>query len=202
MNTNQLQKYYDKLTPRERLAAVLEAGMRGDDRDAEALKRAAPKKNYQVSHHYFLLEAFEQLATTHLCLLLNMGCAFYMGQNVLWSELDEHEDDPAAGLRFDKIFEGMYALAESFKTEDVAWAEFCKGQGMNPEALLMALPGSGVLPPDAPDYMQGATTLPALRQAVEALSPEPPSAEAVKKMVETYQQALDRLAGQQSGGWG
>lgn len=198
MNLNQLQKHYDKLTPRERLAAVLEAKARNDEQEQYALASAAPKKCYDVTHHYFLQDAWEQLAAFHMVEMLNMGCTLFQGEAVLFLEVyknkAEHETDIVADL--------LLSVAGNIVLIDTAWQAFCKAENMDPDKVILNLPGSGVYSPDAPASLQRIDTLPALLATARKLAPDEPDPEGVAELAEAYRAALHRIAGEQSGGWG
>lgn len=196
MNTNQLRKFYDRLTPRERLAAELEAAYRGDDADQDALERAAPKKRWDVSHHYFLSEAFHKLALGYLLIQYSRAAAFYVGHGAMATLEDRGEDDRAEG-----VYQGMIELATTIKRDAAAWAAFCKGEGITPEAALSNLYGSGFYSPDAPELAK-TDTLPLLLKAADIFSPEPPVPAEVAELAQVYKDALYRHAGEQTGGWG
>ena len=196
MNTNQLQKLYDRLTPRERLAALLEAAHRGDETDREALERAAPKKQWSVSHHYFLSEAFQKLALGYLLIQYSRAVAFYMGQGAMYSLEDHNKEDQA-----ESVYQGMKELAAVIKWDAAAFAEFCKGEGITTEAALSNLIGSGYYSPDAPELVR-IDTLPILLKAADIFSPEPPDAGEVAEMAKLYKELLYDHAGEQTGGWG
>jgi hypothetical protein len=189
MNMTSLHKHYDKLTSRERIAALLDAGLRGDDREHTALLNSAPKVGYTIPAHYFLGQAYSQLASLHLCTLLNLGCAFFMGQGII-TRLNEEEQTET----FDAVWDRLVDLARSFKIVDASWAAFCKDDGMDPDKMLVNLPGSGVVKPHIPG--RGTDTLPVLRKAVDVLYPEPPDAEEVFRLVDSLRAARDRITGE------
>lgn len=202
MNTNTLQKHYGKLTPRERLAALLESGLRGDDGESLALVQSAPKVNYTVTHHYFLGQAWDKMAAVQTATLLSMGCAFYQGQGIL--HMMDASDNPDES-RMEGIFAQLVELARAFRVLEAGWAAFCAGQGMDPLNALACFPGSGIYPPDAPPELlarRDLDTLPLLRRAVARLAPEEPDPGEVAALAQGLKESLDLLAGQQSGGWG
>lgn len=199
MNANQLQKYYDQLTPRERYAAKLAAKARADEPEIMALDRSAPKVVYDVTHHYFYQEAWEHLASFHLVEMLNMGCAFYQGQGVLF--LDQAAGE--WGEKADRIFKLLTELAKTIIGIDAAWRKFCELEQMDPEAVMLNIPGSGVYSADAPKaILNKYDTLPRLLEEAHVLDPGDLDPQNQAELVEVYRATLHRLAGNQSGGWG
>jgi hypothetical protein len=133
MNINAIQKHYDKLTVKERFAALVAAGMRGDDQEREALLRSAPRKTFSVPHTYGLSEAFISLSMWHVIDQLGYAVTFYF---LIFN--DEIESDiQIEGFDFNDI---MILLQRRILTGREAWRAICKEYGVDPEKMLEALP--------------------------------------------------------------
>lgn len=197
MNTTQLRKHYDKLTPRERLAALIEAQARDDDAEIIALGQSAPMKSYTVVHHLFLEEAWRRISDIYLIQMLNYGCAFYMGQGLAFTL--EHKEGPEE--RREMLFQQLQQIANIITRDAAAWRKFCEKVGIDPDKSLLNLPGSGFYSPDAP-LKSGMDTLPVMLRAAEALASKEPDPAEVEEIAAFYQKVLYERAGLQSGGWG
>jgi hypothetical protein len=133
MNINALRKNYDRLTPKERFAAICAADLRGDDQERKALHDTAPKKTFAIKHHYGFWLAFERLSMFHQIRQLENA-----GLLILASQIDKPQDP-------DGLFESICNLAKRYQTGAAAWAVLCKEYGIDPHALTQDLPGAGVL---------------------------------------------------------
>jgi len=133
MNTNRLQKHYDKLTAKERFAAIVAAGMRGDDQEQDALMQSAPRKTFAVKEHYGISLAFERLSMYYQIRQLE-----YAGLLMMASKI-ENPQDP------DELFKSICVLAKRYQTGAAAWAALCKEYGIDPQAPTQDLPGDSVL---------------------------------------------------------
>lgn len=198
MNGNALHRHYDKLTPRERYAAKLAAIARADEPEIMALDQTAPKRNYQVTHHYFYQEAWLHLAAVHMVEMLNLGCTFYQGQGVCFLD---------GGGKWNEKISHVYNLLEQLSKTiieiDASWRKFCEGERMDPDRPMMNLPGSGVYSADAPQNpLNQHDTIPLLLRAARTVYQGEPDPAQVELLAEDYAGAFHRLAGDQVGGWG
>lgn len=133
MNTNRLQKHYDKLTAKERFAAIVAADMRGDAQEYQALFDSAPRKTFAVKEHYGISLAFERLGMFHQIRQLE-----YAGLMILATYID-------APKYRDELFKGLGMIAKRYQTGAAAWAALCKEYGIDPHAITQDLPGASVL---------------------------------------------------------
>ena len=78
MNTSNLRKHYDKLTVRERFAAVMAAAARGDEGEIDALNDSEQSRTYAIAHHQLLVTAFDVLALLYRCQQLEKATALLM----------------------------------------------------------------------------------------------------------------------------
>jgi hypothetical protein len=132
MNINAIQKHYDKLTIKERFAALVAAGMRGDDQERDALLRSAPRKVFSFPNTYGLSDTFEFLSMWHVLNQLGYVASFYC---LLGMGDDEREE----------IFDGALAGLLFFLTNCEAWRAICKEYGVDPEKILEGLPFAEIM---------------------------------------------------------
>lgn len=119
MNAKTLQRQYDKLTPRERVALILEATKRGDASERAALQRTAPRVSYQIANHHGTLEALQFVAHIHLIFQLDRALSVAM---LAHAAADE-----------DVAWRGACVGAYVFCVQADAWRAFCAEIGIAPE---------------------------------------------------------------------
>lgn len=124
-NNGILQKQYDKLTPRERVALILEAAKRGDASERAALQRSAPRLSYRVANHHGTLEALQFVAHTHL--IVQLDRALSVAMLGIMAEDTNTNDLPTQAYRAACV--GAYA----FCMQADAWRAFCAELGIAPE---------------------------------------------------------------------
>jgi len=133
VNLNAIRKNYDKLTPKERFAAIVAADMRGDDQEYHALFNSAPRKTFAVKEHYGISLAFERLRMFHQIRQLE-----YAGLLILATKIEELKNRG-------ELFEAFGVIAKRYQTGAAAWAALCKEYGIDPQAFIQDLPGASVL---------------------------------------------------------
>lgn len=114
-----LQRQYDKLTPFERVALILEAAKRGDATERDALQRTAPRCSYLIGNHHGTLEALQLVAHAHLIFQLDRALSVAM-----LAHLAEENDRAWRAARV-----GAYA----FCVQADAWRAFCGELGIDAE---------------------------------------------------------------------
>jgi hypothetical protein len=121
-NNGTLQKNYDKLTPRERLALIFAAIARDDEAERRVLLDTAPRALYRLSHHQNAFDVLQLLALSYLVNQLNRACSI--------STLAHVGEENDAAYRAARI--GAYL----FCVQADAWRAFCGELGIDPHAML------------------------------------------------------------------
>ena len=138
MNTNTLQKHYDKLKPEERLSAMIAALGRQDWTEYKTLGKTAPKGAViQVRDSHGLLDAFEFAAMWHMMTQLGDIAIFNFLRDAdeLHTNVKDHysqkpiDIDLALDLAARQIVEGAEA-----------WRVICKEYNLDPRDALQPLP--------------------------------------------------------------
>lgn len=119
INAKTLQRQYDKLTPRERVALILEAAKRGDASERAALQRSAPRLTYRVGNHHGTLEALQFVAHTHLIFQLDRALSVALLAHVAADE--------------DVAWRAACIAAYVFCAQADAFRAFCAELGIAPE---------------------------------------------------------------------
>jgi hypothetical protein len=143
MNTNSVAKLYPQLTPRERLPLIFAASARGDEAERDRLVRAAPKKAYQVPHHFGLADGVQMQVMFHLLRMLDVVGMFWLGT---WLVADAEDfPGPEGKARLGRMRGFVRALAYSFTIHADGWKRFCESWQLDGEELLNSLPGYGTV---------------------------------------------------------
>lgn len=133
MNTKILDRYYEKLNPRERLAAMIAALGRKDWNEYHKLGRSAPKgKMIQVRDTHGLLEAFELAAMFHMILQLGNLATFYFLMSL--------EDDQKVNVKEYDTDDAIDKCLQNIIENGEAWREICKEYNLDPIDALATLP--------------------------------------------------------------
>jgi hypothetical protein len=148
MNLNGLAKLYGKLTPRERLPAIVGAAARGDTAEVERLTRSAPRNSFEVPDYYGLAEGMLLVALVHQAGQLDLAARYEQARGLLawnriyFSESGRTAPEVAAGeAQAERIFARMRLLAYQLTVDSAAWERLCAELTINPERLLRDLPG-------------------------------------------------------------
>ncbi len=127
MNAKTLQRQYDKLTARERLALLLAADARGDEREHRALLDAAPTALYRLPHHWQLFDTLQLLALSYLVNQLDRAWAI--------GTLAHISDDVSPTS--DRAWRAARIAAYVFCVQADAWRAFCGELEIDPNALIV-----------------------------------------------------------------
>ena len=73
MNTKELAKLFDRLTPRERLALILAAAARVDEAERKRLSTSASEETHQVPNYYGLAKTLSEAVHYHMLTLLDLA---------------------------------------------------------------------------------------------------------------------------------
>lgn len=125
-----LQRQYDKLTPRERVALILEAAKRGDASERDALQRTAPTRSYQIGHHHGTLEALQLVAHAHLIFQLDRALSVAM---LGFIAEDTNANDAMKPSLPTRAYRAACIGAYAFCVQADAWRAFCAELGIDPE---------------------------------------------------------------------
>jgi hypothetical protein len=147
MNTNELAKLYDRLTPRERLPMILAAAARADEVEHKRLIKSAPKESFEVPDYYALAKALREAGDFHLLTLLDLAATFWQWWG-LWTTYGLREPGTTGYKKTRRKHGGSAELSEYraggivryFASRFVAhvegWKQFCAELQIDPEAQL------------------------------------------------------------------
>jgi hypothetical protein len=121
-SNGKLQKHYDKLTPRERLALILGAIERGDETERAALVDTAPHWTYRLPHHQNLYDVLQLLALSHLVNQLQRALTISTLAHV-----GENDNMP---------YRGACIAAYVFCVQADTWRAFCDELGIGENAII------------------------------------------------------------------
>lgn len=135
MNTNPLQKHYDKLSRDERFSAMMAALGRDDMKEYTTLGKTAPKGNvYQVRDTHGLLSAFEFLAMWHTMVQLGYAATLYFLLYDPSIKVKGVDTELALKKAIQNIIEGREA-----------WCIVCEEHNIDPAAAVSDLPFGDVI---------------------------------------------------------
>jgi hypothetical protein len=145
MNTNDLAKVYDQLTPRERLPLIIAAGARGDQVEQKRLSASAPKESFQVPDYYGLAKALHEAGNYHLLTLLDLAANFWQWWG-LWMSYGLREPG-VTGRKKSRRKQGrapneqraggiVRYYASRFVAHVEGWKQFCAELQIDPEVQL------------------------------------------------------------------
>jgi len=117
-----LQKHYDKLTPRERLALIVAAMERGDENERRALIDAAPTALYRLPDYQNLYDVLQLLALSYLINQLHRAYSISTLAHV--------------GEENDAAYRGAKIAAYTFCVQADAWRAFCGELGIDQNAMI------------------------------------------------------------------
>jgi hypothetical protein len=141
MNTRNLARYYDHLSPRERYPLIVAARSRGDEVEADRLIRSAPTKLFRIANYRGLAEAMLELSLWHVCQLLESAALLEHAAGLL---ANRGSFDPKRTEWEQKEFRLLMAArlrAYLFLVQTEAWNRFCGELNLDPEAVLRDVPG-------------------------------------------------------------
>jgi hypothetical protein len=144
MNANGLAKYYDTLTPWERVPLLIAALAHGDDTEFSRLKTSAPRLLFEVSDHADLITGLQHLASRHMMRQLDLTATYWRltawNAEDLWLRRGKGNDPEA-----EKLWSLARQLLHRFLVYADAWQRFCAELGIDPQALSRDYPGSDTL---------------------------------------------------------
>jgi hypothetical protein len=124
INSNSLARYYDKLTPLERIPLILAADARGDAAETRRLEDSAPITRLSFRDHHWTGVKLQVLALQYLTEQLDLLAEHW---HALWRLETEADKKDWRGLRD--------ACAYRFVCNADAWRRFCEGLAIDPGVL-------------------------------------------------------------------
>jgi hypothetical protein len=133
MNTNKIRANYDKLTPRERFAALVAASVRKDTGEITFLESSTPKNVFDVPDTWGLSEGFRLAKVVYLLEQLH-------GAAVMFLSCSMDEKVPS-----DELVENLYTIADCYRRNTEVWRRLCAEYGIDPQAMMENNPYDMVL---------------------------------------------------------
>lgn len=122
--TKKLRSNYDKLTVRERFAALVAASVRKDPSEIAALEGSTPKNVFDVPNTWGLSEGFRMAKVVYLLEQLNGAAVMFLSFS-----MDEK-------LPSDELIDNLYVIAGAYRRNAEAWRRLCAEYGIDPGAML------------------------------------------------------------------
>lgn len=173
MNSDQLARYYETLTPWERLPLLVAASARDDKVEEDRLARSAPRLAFRVPDYWGLAEGLDDLAKLYLLEQLDLSVGYWRLTGLLGQEplgRPSREDR----RREKRQWQLVKMLAYRSVVLADGWRLLCTQLQVDPEVLLRELTGH-----QAVEQMEEVARLMAF-SAEEALAYLRASAEAVR----------------------
>jgi hypothetical protein len=173
MNSDHLARYYQTLTPWERLPLLVAASARDDEVEEDRLARSAPRQTFGVPDYWGLAEGLDDLAKLYLLEQLDLSVAYWRLTGLLGQER-LGRPSRAERQREKRQWQLVQMLAYRFVVLADGWRLLCSSLQVDPEVLLCELTGYQVV-----QQMEEVARLMAF-SAEEALAYLRASAEAVQ----------------------
>jgi hypothetical protein len=147
MTTNPVSRWYDRLTPRERLPLIVAAAQRGDAVENQSLVTSAPQELWEGPDYLPHAEALCDLATFHRLTLLDLGMHVWRWwglwltrnlRNQMASGSPEGQGGQTQDAKAQQTRAGclMRYYAARFVAHVDGWKQFCAELPIDPDALL------------------------------------------------------------------
>jgi hypothetical protein len=130
LNTKQLNRHYENLTPQERFSLIVAAGIRGDEADREQLVRSAPRKAFSVPNHRGYAEGFAEVGNLYVAQQLQTGVWMWRAMTVIESG---EKDNP-------RMEQCLAMFAHRFLVMQRAWRLLGEEYGVDGDAVLSVHP--------------------------------------------------------------
>jgi hypothetical protein len=140
MNTKELARHYDVLSPRECYSLMVAARLRGDVIEAERLANQAPRASFSVPHYRGLAEGMAHLSLLHVIQLLDIAAQFWQTEALLES-VATFETQKNRNARESRLHQTLRLWGYLFVVETEAWNRFCAELHLDPEAVIRDMPG-------------------------------------------------------------
>lgn len=129
-----LEKFYDKLNPRERVALINAAWARGDEAEAVRLGDTAPRLLYKVAEHVWYGTALRQVEMCYLVTQLDHCATLWRWRALVAGTEREERSRPT-----------LQALCYRMVQAADGWALFCEGIGIIAPGTISELREYGTL---------------------------------------------------------
>jgi hypothetical protein len=162
MNSDHLARYYQTLTPWERLPLIVAACERGDAVEEERVVRSAPRNGFRLPDYWGLAEGLNDLARLYLLQQLHLAAFYWRFAGVMDREPLERPSHQER-QRDKRRWQILKMLCYRFMARADGWRLLCSELHIDP-VVLKELPGY-----DAVQQMEQVARLLAF-SAEEALS--------------------------------
>jgi hypothetical protein len=135
MNTTNLVRQYDALTPWERLPLIVAAVGRGDEVEETRLASSAPRLNFQIANCWGLVQGLDYLARHYLLEQLDRADIYWRVLNLLDKE-PLFRQTRKAKQREERLWRGVETLAYRIVVQADAWKLFCRQLQIDPDIPL------------------------------------------------------------------
>ena len=140
MTTKQLARYYQTLTPWERLPLIVAACQRGDAVEEERVARSAPQNGFQLPDSWGLAEGLDDLAKQYVLKQLDLAVWYWRLTGLMerepWSRPSRQDQQ-----REERRWQLVRMLAYRFMVRAEGWQLLCAELHLDPEVLPRQLPG-------------------------------------------------------------
>jgi hypothetical protein len=140
MNTTNLVRQYDALTPWERLPLIVAAEGRGDEVEANRLVRSAPKLSFHIANCWGLVQGLDHLAKHYLLGQLELAVTYWRVMGILDQEPLPGETR-IAKQREERLWRAIETLAFRFVVRADGWKLSCRQLQVDPDISLRDLHG-------------------------------------------------------------
>ena len=144
MNTDHPARYYEVLTPWERLPLIVAASARADEVEKDRLARSAPKIGFRIPDYWGLSEGLDELVKLYLLGQLDLAALYWRMTGLL---AQEPWDRPSRQerRRDERRWRLLKMLAYRYVVRADGWRLLCAELPIDPEVLLKELPGYDTL---------------------------------------------------------
>jgi hypothetical protein len=140
MNSDHLARYYETLTPWERLPLIVAACERGDAVEEERVARSAPRNGFRLPDYWGLAEGLNDLARLYLLRQLDL-VAFYWRFTAILDREPLGRPSRQERQRDERLWQILKMLCYCYVVRADGWRRLCTELHIDPVVLLKELPG-------------------------------------------------------------
>ncbi len=140
MNTTNLARHYEVLTPWERLSLLVAAAGRADEVEGRRLAQSAPKVGFRLPNYWGLADGLESLMKLYLLRQLDAAVLYWRVTGLLNQE-PLGEETATERRRHDRLWRAVRTLAFRFVVRADGWKLLCRQLQIDPVVVLRELPG-------------------------------------------------------------